>query len=190
MTKSYKSFRKEGFSVRPDVYNRDKNGEPMTSHQKHERDLDVEKQSKADFSSLLELRDIYDELHTIMKLFKEQRKTIVYMATHYRGNNRVSEGQKEEQKGDFQNILRLFEEQHKAFLAVFAKQLEGTDRPTENQNIESSISASNPELLDSQTILSKDGLKYLEEAERSINVFETQILDMIESTENAEKAVR
>ena len=188
MTKSYKSFRKEGFSVRPDVYNRDKNGEPMTSHQKHERDMDVEKQSKADFSSLLELRDIYDELHTIMKLFKEQKKTIVYMMKHYRGNNRASEGQNEEQKGDVQNIRRVFEQQI-AILAAFAKQLEGTDQPTEDRNIESVISGSNPELLDSQTILSKDGLKYLEEAERSINVFEAQIRDMIESTENAEKAV-
>lgn len=189
MTKSYKSFRKEGFSVRPDVYNRDKNGAPMTSHQKHERDLDVEKQSKADFSSLLELRDIYDELHTIMKLFKEQRKAIMFMAKHYRGTSRASEGQNEEQKGDFQNIMRIIEEQQKAILAAFAKQLEGTDRPTEDQNLETGMSGSDREMLESQTVKSKDGLKYLEEAQRSINVFEAQILDMIESTENAEKAV-
>ena len=189
MTKSYKSFRKEGFSVRPDVYNRDKNGAPMTSHQKHERDKDVEKQSKGDFSSLLELRDIYDELHTIMKLFKEQRKTIAFMAKHYRGSNRASEGQNEEQKGDFQNLVKIIEEQQKAILAAIAIQIEGTGRPSEDQHTESGISALDPELLDSQMVKSKDGLKYLQEAERSINAFETQILDMIESTENAEKAV-
>ena len=189
MTKSYKSFRKEGFSVRPDVYNRDKNGAPMTSHQKHERDLDVEKQSKGDFSSLLELRDIYDELHTIMKLFKEQRNTIAFMAKHYRGPNRASEGQGGEQKSDFQTLMRIIEEQQKAILAALAKQPESTGGANGNLGTESEISVFDREMLDSQTVKSKDGLKYLEEAERSINAFETQILDMIESTENAEKAV-
>ena len=190
MTKSYKSFRKEGFSLRPDVYNRDKNGEPMTSHQKHERDMEVEKQSKGDFSSLLELRDVYDELHTIMKLFKEQRKTIAFMAKRYRGFNRATEGQHEEQKGDFQKLMRIIEEQQKSILAALAKQLEGTGQPTESQNVESGILALDREMSDSQTVKSKDGLKYLEEAQRSINAFETYILDMIETTENAEKAVR
>ncbi|KAL8796496.1 MAG: hypothetical protein Q9195_001170 [Heterodermia aff. obscurata] len=188
MTKSYKSFRKEGFSVRPDVYNRDKNGAPMNSHQKHQRDMQVERQSKEDFSSLLELRDIYDELHTIMKLFKEQRKTIAFMTMRYKGSNRASEGQNEEQKGDFQNLMRIFEEQQKLILAAIAKQPEGTGRPAENQNAGDGVSAFDLEMLDSQTVNSKDALRYLEEAERSINAFETQILDMIESTENAEKA--
>ena len=189
MTKSYKSFRKEGFSVRPEVYNRDKNGAPMTSHQKHERDMDVEKQSKGDFSSLLELRDIYDELHTIMKLFKEQRKTIAFMAKHYKGSNRASEGQNQEQKNDFPTFMRLIEEQQKVMLATIAKQFEDTSRSSENQHTESGFSAFDHEMLDSQTVKSKDGLMYLEEAQRSISAFETQVLDMIESTENAEKAV-
>ena len=43
----------------------------------------MEKQSKEDFSSLLELRDIHDELHTIKKLFKEQRETLLAMVNYY-----------------------------------------------------------------------------------------------------------
>ena len=83
MTRSYKSFRKEGFSVRPEAYYRKKNGEPMTSQEKREKDLDIEKQSREDFSSLLELRDISDELHTIQKLFKEQRGILIDTARYY-----------------------------------------------------------------------------------------------------------
>ena len=93
MTGSYKSFRKEGFSVRPDVYYRKKNGEPMTADEKQARDMDVEKQSREDFSSLLELRDIFDELHTIKKLFKEQRETLLVMARNYLGVESLSETQ-------------------------------------------------------------------------------------------------
>ena len=65
----------------------------MTSVQKQERDLEIEKQSKGDFSSLLELRDVYDELHTIMKLFKEQKETLTSMAKHYGGPTWPTEGQ-------------------------------------------------------------------------------------------------
>lgn len=89
MTRSYKSFRKEGFSVRPDVYNRKKNGEPMTSDEKQGRDRDVEKESKEDFSSLLELRDVFDELNIIRKLFQEQRDTLSTMVEHYKGADRL-----------------------------------------------------------------------------------------------------
>ena len=81
MTKSFKSFRKVGFSVRPDIYDRNEKGDRMTSAEKEARDKGVEKQSKEDFASLLELRDIYDELHTIKKLFKEQRDTLIGMCS-------------------------------------------------------------------------------------------------------------
>lgn len=93
MTRSYKLFRREGFSVRPDAYDRNKDGTPMTSDEKQERDLEVEKQSKGDFSSLLELRDVHDELHTLLKLFKEQNDTLTSMAKHYGGPTWPIEGQ-------------------------------------------------------------------------------------------------
>ena len=88
MTRSYKSFRREGFSLRPDVYDRNRNGEPLSSDEKENRDRDVEKESKEDFSSLLELRDVSDELRIIQKLFKEQRDTLGDMAAFYRGDER------------------------------------------------------------------------------------------------------
>ncbi|KAL8829774.1 MAG: hypothetical protein Q9191_001822 [Dirinaria sp. TL-2023a] len=97
MTRSYKSFRKEGFSVRPDAYYRKQNGEPMTTGEKQEKDLSVERQSKEDFSSLLELRDISDELHTIKKLFQEQRDALVDMAVHYLDAEGTGEKQNAEQ---------------------------------------------------------------------------------------------
>ena len=83
MTRSYKTFRKEGFSVRPEEYDRNEDGEPMTPDQKQQRDRDIEEQSKEDFSSLLELRDIMDELNTLKKLFDEQAETLASMANHY-----------------------------------------------------------------------------------------------------------
>ena len=45
-----------------------------------------------DFSALLELRDVYDELHTILKLFKEQKDTLTSMASHYGGPTWPIEG--------------------------------------------------------------------------------------------------
>ena len=93
MTRSYKTFRREGFSVRPDEYDRNKDGEPMTPDQKQQRDRDVEEQSKEDFSSLLELRDIMDELSTLKKLFDEQAETLASMTKHYDDPKMLGEAQ-------------------------------------------------------------------------------------------------
>lgn len=134
MTRSYKSFRKEGFRIRPD--------------KKQEIDMDIEKQSKEDFSSLLELRDIYDELHTIRKLLREQRETLVVMVQHYIGE-RTSEAQISAR--NLTNLLR--------------------------------------ETAEAKT-LDSDAIKHLEETARSLDSFESNISDMIESSENTEKAVR
>lgn len=111
MTRSYKSFRKEGFSVRPDAYYRKKNGEPMTTSEKQEKDLGIERQSKEDFSSLLELRDISDELHTIKKLFQEQRDALVAVARHYIGADCV--GEMQNLKQDFKNSIQRAREAQK-----------------------------------------------------------------------------
>ena len=94
MTRSYKTFRREGFSVRPDEYDRNEDGEPMTPDQKHQRDRAVEEQSKEDFSSLLELRDIMDELNTLKKLFDEQAETLASMANHYNDPKKLGETQR------------------------------------------------------------------------------------------------
>lgn len=93
MTRSYKTFRREGFSVRPGEYDRNKDGEPMTPEQKQQRDRDVEEQSKEDFSSLLELRDIMDELNTLKKLFDEQAETLTSMAKLYNDPKMLDETQ-------------------------------------------------------------------------------------------------
>lgn len=120
----------------------------MTSDEKQERDQEVEKQSKGDFSSLLELRDIYDELHTIMKLFKEQKSTLTSMAKRYGGPT----------------------------------------WPIESQGTNIDPRSPGREGIEAQTIV-QEGMKHLEEAYRSITAFETNVRDMIENSENAEKAV-
>ena len=84
MTRSYKDFRARGFSVRADAYNRRETGQPMTSEEKLARDQDIERKSREDLSSLLELRDILDELDTIQRLFDEQEKTVDAIIEHFR----------------------------------------------------------------------------------------------------------
>ena len=148
MTRSYKSFRREGFSVRPDVYDRKKDGQPMTPAEKRQRDRDIEEQSKEDFSSLLELRDILDELNTLRKLFDEQRDTLINMAKHYK----TSEGIVEAQSSTPNLVISI-------------------PNATEAQKQHST------------------GLKYIEEAEKSLDSFEKHVIDMIKDAENAEKAV-
>lgn len=155
MTRSYKSFRKEGFSVRPDAYYRKQNGEPMSTQEKQARDLDMEKQSKEDFSSLLELRDISDELHTIKKIFKEQRDTLFAMARYYR-----REG-KSEAPPPTTSLLAYIQEK--------------------TLKTRKTLKAMNYDV---------DGLLHLESTARSLDSFETNVSEMIESAENTEKAVR
>ena len=68
-----------------DVQSPDKNGRSTVTRMKQERDTDIERQTKNDFSALLELMDILDELHTIRELFKEQREVLSVMARPYIG---------------------------------------------------------------------------------------------------------
>ncbi|EAU30042.1 conserved hypothetical protein [Aspergillus terreus NIH2624] len=83
MTKSFKRFRNRGFITRPDDYNKTLDGKTMTAAEKDERDHRVASQNREDLSALLELRDIVDELGTIMKLLEEQTATVKIMAEYF-----------------------------------------------------------------------------------------------------------
>ncbi|KKK20761.1 hypothetical protein AOCH_002269 [Aspergillus ochraceoroseus] len=86
-TKSFKMFRNRGFVTRPAEYNKTPDGRIMTATERDERDRQVALQNRNDLSSLLELRDIVDELGTILKLLEQQTTTIKTMANYfeYRG---------------------------------------------------------------------------------------------------------
>ncbi|KAF9883817.1 hypothetical protein FE257_002754 [Aspergillus nanangensis] len=83
MTKSFKRFRSRGFITRPVDYNKTPEGKTMTATEREERDHRVAGQNREDLSSLLELRDIVDELGTILKLLEEQTNTIKIMARYF-----------------------------------------------------------------------------------------------------------
>ncbi|KAL4896882.1 hypothetical protein BDV59DRAFT_79815 [Aspergillus ambiguus] len=83
MTKSFKRFRNRGSITRPADYNKTPEGKPMTAAEKDERDHRVAGQNREDLSALLELRDIVDELGTVMKLLEEQTVTVKAMAKYF-----------------------------------------------------------------------------------------------------------
>ncbi|KAL2834205.1 hypothetical protein BDW59DRAFT_137501 [Aspergillus cavernicola] len=89
-TKSFKQFRNRGFVIRPAEYNKTPEGKIMTAAEREERDREVATQNRNDLSSMLELRDIVDELGTIMKLLEQQTSTIKDMVKYfeYRGCGR------------------------------------------------------------------------------------------------------
>jgi hypothetical protein len=55
----------------------------MTAEQREERDRNVSIQNRDDLSSILELRDIVDELGTFLKLLEQQTATIKDMAKYF-----------------------------------------------------------------------------------------------------------
>jgi hypothetical protein len=55
----------------------------MTEAERDERDIRVAKENREDLSALLELRDIMDELGTIMKLLEQQTTTVKTMARYF-----------------------------------------------------------------------------------------------------------
>ncbi|KAL2872542.1 uncharacterized protein BJX67DRAFT_11888 [Aspergillus lucknowensis] len=89
-TKSFKQFRNRGIIIRPAEYNKTSDGKLMTAAQREARDREVSIQNRNDLSSMLELRDIVDELGTILKLLEQQTATIKDMARYfeYRGYGR------------------------------------------------------------------------------------------------------
>ncbi|KAE8337501.1 hypothetical protein BDV24DRAFT_177478 [Aspergillus arachidicola] len=82
-TKSFKRFRTRGFIARPADYNRTLEGKTMTASERDERDRRVANQNREDLSTLLELRDIIDELGTILKLLEQQTATVKIMAQYF-----------------------------------------------------------------------------------------------------------
>ncbi|KAI9370895.1 hypothetical protein BJX61DRAFT_548671 [Aspergillus egyptiacus] len=82
-TKSFKQFRNKGFITNPAEYNKTPEGRLMTAEEREERDRKVAEKNLWDLSSLLELRDIVDELGTILKLLKQQAATINDMANYF-----------------------------------------------------------------------------------------------------------
>lgn len=55
----------------------------MTTAERFERDYRIVNQHRADLSTLLELRDIVDELGTILKLLEQQAATVKIMADYF-----------------------------------------------------------------------------------------------------------
>ncbi|KAL4867446.1 hypothetical protein BDV12DRAFT_186728 [Aspergillus spectabilis] len=82
-TKSFKQFRNRGFITRPAEYNKTPDGKLMTAAEREERDREAALQNRSDLSSMLELRDIVDELGTILKLLEQQTATINDMAKYF-----------------------------------------------------------------------------------------------------------
>ncbi|KAL4812338.1 hypothetical protein BDW67DRAFT_193709 [Aspergillus spinulosporus] len=82
-TKSFKQFRNRGFVTRPAEYNKTRDGRIMTAAEREERDREAALQNRNDLSSMLELRDIVDELGTIMKLLEQQTTTINDMVKYF-----------------------------------------------------------------------------------------------------------
>ncbi|KAJ5735974.1 uncharacterized protein N7483_001099 [Penicillium malachiteum] len=83
VTKSFKRFRNRGFADRPADHNRTAEGKIMTSTQRDQRDRQVARRNRDDLSVLLELRDIEDELSTIIKLLDQQDGVIKTMMKYF-----------------------------------------------------------------------------------------------------------
>ncbi|KAF4160751.1 hypothetical protein CNMCM6069_007536 [Aspergillus lentulus] len=91
VTKSFKRFRSRGFTINPAQHNKTADGRTMTEAERDERDIRVARQNREDLSALLELRDIMDELGTIMKVLEQQTTTVKTMARYFadRGYGKV-----------------------------------------------------------------------------------------------------
>ncbi|EAW18527.1 uncharacterized protein NFIA_084790 [Aspergillus fischeri NRRL 181] len=83
VTKSFKRFRSRGFTINPAQHNKTADGRTMTEAERDERDIRVARQNREDLSALLELRDIMDELGTIMNLLEQQTTTVKTMARYF-----------------------------------------------------------------------------------------------------------
>lgn len=83
VTKSFKRFRNRGFANRPADHNLTTEGRMMTAAQRDHRDLQVARRNRDDLSVLLELRDIEDELSTIIKLLDQQDGVIKSMMKYF-----------------------------------------------------------------------------------------------------------
>ncbi|KAJ5084071.1 hypothetical protein NUU61_008650 [Penicillium alfredii] len=83
VTKSFKRFRNRGFTNRPADHDYTAEGKLMTAAQRDQRDIQVARRNREDLSVLLELRDIEDELSTILKLLDQQDAAIKSMFKYF-----------------------------------------------------------------------------------------------------------
>ncbi|KAJ5920077.1 hypothetical protein N7516_010935 [Penicillium verrucosum] len=83
VTKSFKRFRNRGFTNRPADHDRTSDGKIMTAAQQDYKELQVARRNREDLSVLLELRDIEDELSTILKLLEQQDAVINSMVKYF-----------------------------------------------------------------------------------------------------------
>ena len=83
VTKSFKRFRSQGFIAKPTDHNKNSQGKLMSAEERDQRDRQITDENREDLSTLLELRDIIDELGTISKLLDQQTTTIKTMTTYH-----------------------------------------------------------------------------------------------------------
>ncbi|KAK4862839.1 hypothetical protein LT330_002972 [Penicillium expansum] len=83
VTKSFKRFRNRGFTNRPADHDRTSDGKFMTAAQQEHKEFQVARRNREDLSVLLELRDIEDELSTILKLLDQQDTVIKSMVKYF-----------------------------------------------------------------------------------------------------------
>ncbi|CAI7623315.1 unnamed protein product [Penicillium glandicola] len=83
VTKSFKRFRNRGFTNRPADHDRSSDGKIMTAAQQEYKEFQVARRNREDLSVLLELRDIEDELSTILKLLDQQDAVIKSMVKYF-----------------------------------------------------------------------------------------------------------
>ncbi|KAJ5170094.1 Mitochondrial substrate/solute carrier [Penicillium coprophilum] len=83
VTKSFKRFRNRGFTNRPADHDRTSDGKIMTLAQQEYKEFQVARRNREDLSVLLELRDIEDELSTILKLLDQQDAVIKSMVKYF-----------------------------------------------------------------------------------------------------------
>ncbi|KAJ6167102.1 hypothetical protein N7470_002549 [Penicillium chermesinum] len=83
VTKSFKRFRNRGFANSPTDVDRTLDGKLMTAAQREQRERHVARMNRDDLSVMLELRDIEDEISTIMKLLEQQDAVLKSMMKHF-----------------------------------------------------------------------------------------------------------
>ncbi|KAJ5590354.1 hypothetical protein N7450_004326 [Penicillium hetheringtonii] len=83
VTKSFKRFRNRGFTNRPADHDRTPDGRIMNASQRDQRDQRTARRNRDDLSVLLELRDIEDELSTILRLLEQQDSVIKGMKKYF-----------------------------------------------------------------------------------------------------------
>ncbi|KGO66589.1 Mg2+ transporter protein, CorA-like/Zinc transport protein ZntB [Penicillium italicum] len=83
VTKSFKRFRNRGFTNRPADHDRTSDGKIMTAAQQEYKEIRVARRDREDLSVMLELRDIEDELSTILKLLDQQDAVIKSMVKYF-----------------------------------------------------------------------------------------------------------